>query len=198
MVSAQLEVIVAMSLGFFSGEVSSSESEDDENEAVPKSEETPNQDADEDEKLPSPDTLFATVKKPTFLNDTGQIHVDWDKYAKSIDPPTEENVHERDHYAAIPPPTSNSAELSAPPVKYSITPPPSSPNEDGVERDELSAGKRPSLEADSASNKKQKVETFRQKEKKKRDLGMSSRGKNYVEEEKRVLREQYGPLGVGD
>ena len=191
-----------MSLGFFSGDVSSSESEDDENEAIPKSEETLKQDEDKEDKLPSPDTLFATVRKPTFLNDTGQIHVDWDKYTKSIDPPMEENVHERDHYAAIPPPSSNSAELSAPPVKYSIAQqPPSSLDDDGPpssEPHDLSAGKRPSLETDSAGNKKQKVETFRQKEKKKRDLGMSSRGKNYVEEEKRVLREQYGPLGIGD
>eukprot|EP01134_Creolimax_fragrantissima_P003122 CFRG3122T1 len=31
--------------------------------------------------------------------------------------------------------------------------------------------------------------TFQQKEKRKRDLGMASRGKNYVEEEKRILRQ---------
>ena len=36
------------------------------------------------------------------------------------------------------------------------------------------------------------VETFRQKEKRKRDMGLSSRGKNYVEEEKRILRQQFG------
>ena len=34
-----------------------------------------------------------------------------------------------------------------------------------------------------------KSKSFRQKEKRKRDLGQSSRGKSYVEEEKRILRE---------
>lgn len=38
-------------------------------------------------------------------------------------------------------------------------------------------------------NKRQeKAKSFSQKEKKKRDLGQASRGKNYVEEEKRLLR----------
>lgn len=186
-----------MSLGFFSGDVSSSESDDDENETASKLEENEKPESDNENKLPSPDTLFATVGRPTFLNESGQFHVDWDKYAKSLDPPTEENVHERGHYAAIPPPSSDATQVSAPPVRYS--PPPE--NDGGPVSPVLgepSTGKRPSLETDSASKKKQKVETFKQKEKKKRDLGMSSRGKNYVEEEKRVLREQYGPLGVGD
>lgn len=190
-----------MSLGFFSGDVSSSESEDEKDEAVSESEEKLNsQEKNDKNKLPPPDALFATVKRPTFLNDTGQIHVDWDKYAKSIDTPNEENIHERDNYAAIPPPPSDSSELSAPPVRYS-QPSPSRDVDDespSAAQDEPSTGKRPPLADDGASKKKQKVETFRQKEKKKRDLGMSSRGKNYVEEEKRVLREQYGPLGVGD
>ena len=188
-----------MSLGFFSGDISSSESDGDENETVPKVEESIKPEPDNEDKLPSPDTLFATVGKPTFLNDYGHVHVDWDKYAKSLDPPVEENLHERGHYAAIPPPSSDTTEVSAPPVRYSPQPPASPENDGGpATTEEPSTGKRPSVDAESASKKKQKVETFRQKEKKKRDLGMSSRGKNYVEEEKRVLREQYGPLGVGD
>ncbi len=36
----------------------------------------------------------------------------------------------------------------------------------------------------------QKALSFSQKEKRKRDMGQSSRGKNYVEEEKRLLRDQ--------
>lgn len=39
--------------------------------------------------------------------------------------------------------------------------------------------------------KKQKTENFRQKEKRKRDQGQSSRGKSYVEEEKRILRQDF-------
>ena len=40
-----------------------------------------------------------------------------------------------------------------------------------------------------AGNKEKKNLSFSQKEKRKRDLGQASRGKNYVEEEKRLLRE---------
>ena len=41
------------------------------------------------------------------------------------------------------------------------------------------------------TTKKMKGEIFREKEKRKRDLGMSSRGKSFVEEEKRILREKF-------
>lgn len=51
--------------------------------------------------------------------------------------------------------------------------------------------KRHANEEDLPSTKKSKGESFKEKEKRKRDLGMSSRGKSYVEEEKRILREQY-------
>lgn len=47
----------------------------------------------------------------------------------------------------------------------------------------LHANERPTLR----ENKREL--SFSQKEKRKRDLGQSSRGKNYVEEEKRLLRE---------
>lgn len=39
------------------------------------------------------------------------------------------------------------------------------------------------------TQKEKKNLSFQQKEKRKRDLGQASRGKNYVEEEKRLLRE---------
>lgn len=39
------------------------------------------------------------------------------------------------------------------------------------------------------SAKKRRVETFRQKEKRKRDMGQATKDKNFVEEEKRILRE---------
>lgn len=40
------------------------------------------------------------------------------------------------------------------------------------------------------SAKKRRVETFRQKEKRKRDMGQATSDKNFVEEEKRILREK--------
>ncbi|GMH02401.1 hypothetical protein Nepgr_004240 [Nepenthes gracilis] len=45
------------------------------------------------------------------------------------------------------------------------------------------------LLTNSMTRKKEKNVSFAQKEKRKRDLGQASRGKNYVEEEKRLLRE---------
>lgn len=45
------------------------------------------------------------------------------------------------------------------------------------------------LQAADAVARKEKAISFAQKEKRKRDLGQASRGKNYVEEEKRLLRE---------
>lgn len=39
------------------------------------------------------------------------------------------------------------------------------------------------------SAKKQRVETFQQKEKRKRDIGQATSDKNFVEEEKRILRQ---------
>lgn len=44
------------------------------------------------------------------------------------------------------------------------------------------------VRSDSQSEKKESI-SFSQKEKRKRDLGQASRGKNYVEEEKRLLRD---------
>ena len=44
---------------------------------------------------------------------------------------------------------------------------------------------------EESTPKKQKTENFRQKEKRKRDQGQSARGKSYVEEEKRILRQEF-------
>lgn len=46
-----------------------------------------------------------------------------------------------------------------------------------------------SIQSNLQSGKKDKNTSFSQKEKRKRDLGQASRGKNYVEEEKRLLRD---------
>lgn len=54
------------------------------------------------------------------------------------------------------------------------------------------AGEKRAKERDPGpSAKKMKGEVFREKEKRKRDLGMTSRGKSFVEEEKRILREKF-------
>lgn len=160
------------------------------------------------DKLPSPDTLFATVGRPAFLDNPLEGHINWDRFVKTPDPLPEPNVHSSGNYAAIPPPKEEdlggSAKMSAgvdtisaPPIRYSapseldpkqLTVSNKLPSEEGT------GVKRPHKgdeTGESMSNKKLKSETFRQKEKRKRDLGQSSRGKSYVEEEKRILRQQY-------
>ncbi|KAI8491523.1 hypothetical protein Bbelb_307230 [Branchiostoma belcheri] len=66
-----------------------------------------------------------------------------------------------------------------------------------LENMELNAAQKRAAEEDreserGATNKKLKSESFRQKEKRKRDLGMANREKSYVEEEKRILRQSFG------
>ncbi|XP_035684389.1 UPF0690 protein C1orf52 homolog [Branchiostoma floridae] len=66
-----------------------------------------------------------------------------------------------------------------------------------LENMELNAAQKRAAEEDreaerGASSKKLKSETFRHKEKRKRDLGMANREKSYVEEEKRILRQSFG------
>jgi hypothetical protein len=186
-------------LSLLAGNCSSSDSEEDETLTIENTKNkifyTPTTQANS---LPSPDTLFSTVSQPHFL--TTHIdphHVNWDKLVKSADPLTDQSKSSKAQstgkFAAIPPPTqqvTSNLEICKPPVKYDI------PTYDKEEEECLEKGsggnKRPPLSDDEdSSSKKPKVETFRDKEKRKRDLGMCSRGKNFVEEEKRILREQY-------
>ena len=128
-------------LSFFAGEDSS----DSESEGDPEPE-NPLEKVEEDDsrpdKLPSPDTLFATVGRPSFLStslnpSSGRREVNWDHFVKND---TEENVHSDGTHAAIAPPsdlensrgnissslsiaiastyTTPSHEISAAPVKY--------------------------------------------------------------------------------
>lgn len=210
-------------LSFFAAEDSS----DSESEGIPSPQEVPEKDEEDTrpDKLPSPDTLFATVGRPSFLSTTlnpSGREVNWDRFVKND---TEENVHSDGMYAAIAPPsdlessrgnissslsiaiastyTTPSHEISAAPVKY--TQPKPNDDDDGIGGDAESTGvegrgavtstKRAApmmKDSDGGSaRKKAKTETFRQKEKRKRDTGMSSRGKSYVEEEKRILRQTF-------
>lgn len=204
-------------LSFFAGEDSSSESED-EAEGEKNSKDDDDVSESNKDKLPSPNTLFKSVGRPAFLDDPLKGHIDWDKFVKSSDPEEgEPNVHQSDSYAAIPPPASlgpsgspapgsskltrsilgsGVVEFSSAPVEYSKNknPTPGGPTTTGPD---VAGVKRPQgsasvvLAAPEVESKKLKGDNFRRKEKKKRDLGQSSRGKSYVEEEKRVLRQQF-------
>ena len=207
-------------LSFFAGEDSSdseSEGEQEPKEATEKVEEV-----DRPDKLPSPDTLFATVGRPSFLNTSltpSDRDVNWDRFVKND---TEENVHSDGTHAAVAPPTglddsrrnissslsiaiastytTPSHEISAAPVKYDTT---KATDDDSYGGDSDQPGleerlppasgtKRPfSSSKDDVLKKKAKTDSFRQKEKRKRDMGQTSRGKSYVEEEKRILRQTF-------
>lgn len=157
------------------------------------------QDCESSEKLPPPDSLFAAFSRPpSFLtNHIDPHHINWDPLVKKADPPSPpdpEVTSKNSKYSAIPPPKDleTESEISAAPVRYSNDDPtPFSDDEDTPLVEVKTGGKRSSSTKNSLSSKKPKVETFQEKEKRKRDLGMSSRGKSYVEEEKRILRQQY-------
>ena len=214
-------------LSYFAGEGSSS-SDSDEESGEQEVKEVPPEEPKTD-KLPPPDSLFATVGKPSFLYDPSAGDVDWDKLVKNNTAEAELNVHSSDgRYAAIAPPSdagqedgskhnkkvhssltaaivntysTTSGEISAPPVRYTtkdvdpkfrtVSDRPDSGDGEGVvgKRDHPSADS--SAMAEPGTSKKQKLQNFRQKEKRKRDEGQSSRGKSYVEEEKRILRQDF-------
>ena len=106
-----------------------------------------------------------------------------------------------DEFSAVPPPppilldSETQSEIAAAPIKYAAPP----ANVDSklltVSSNTAATGsKRPvgdHEEGENPEKKKQKGELFREK-KRKRDLGMSSQGKSFVEEEKHILRQQFG------
>ncbi|XP_020612443.1 UPF0690 protein C1orf52 homolog isoform X1 [Orbicella faveolata] len=144
-------------------------------------------------KLPSPTTLFATVGRPAFLESKEESHVDWDSLSKRYEPNT---------YSAPPVQFSSVAEsreseeyedavISSAPVKYGKEI--SDIQKHLVIHDKRSVKVALNILNDRGESapKKQKTDNFRQKEKRKRDQGQSSRGKSYVEEEKRILRQDF-------
>ena len=169
------------------------------------------------DKLPSPDSLFKSVGRPSFLADPNDKFIDWDRFVKASSEPDEETgVHDGDGYAAIPPPASlatgggrvtskltrtilgtgndTAVEYSSPPVTYNNGPVSSergAPVEKSVGETGVNQAVKPGQEGKRASEKpgappakRAKGELFRIKEKRKRDIGQTSRGKSYVEEEK--------------
>ena len=196
-------------LSFFAGDDSSTSESESGEDAAPERETKDNtEDQENGNKLPSPSTLFASIGRPDFLDNPLEKHIDWDRFVKNPDSPPESNVHASGHYAAIPPPkteafpTSTPSEISAPPIKYST--PSDQPDasqlsvsntlssDSDISRPAGTKRAHPVADNTESSSKKQKGETFREKEKRKRDLGQTSRGKSYVEEEKRILRQHFG------
>lgn len=181
-------------LGFFGGEdVSSSEEEDEVAEA--EQQERKHYDSDDDEvdekdKLPSPTRLLSSVQRPDFLK-SADAQARRDLIAEKRAQLEQERLNAsgshtaKGMYGAVAPPVDVNLPtvLSAKPVFYEAQ---KSISDAIVASGE--AVKRPRAN-DSNGGSKKKVETFRQKEKRKRDLGQTSREKSYVEEEKRLLRQ---------
>lgn len=213
-------------LSFFAGDDSSSSESEGGGQGEDNNDHLSAEVASNPNKLPSPDSLFATVKKPSFLTDPSKRQVNWDNFVKN-DTDDQVNVHLAEggeNYAAIAPPkdlnnssshnkkvhsslsaaivrtySNTSGEISAPPVRYSTDDVDakfrtvSDNSEGGVapvgsKRPGPDAGE---LEGEEGTKKQKTSENFRQKEKRKRNLGQTSRGTSYVEEEKRVLRQQF-------
>ena len=205
-------------LDFFAADGSSSESdeEDDSNQkAQQKEESVPAEDGAE--KLPSPNTLFESVGRPSFLNNPNEKFINWERFVKSSESEAA-SVHDNGEYAAIPPPSSlkdsgpvttkltrtilasggeGVVEYSSPPVPYDGTSAGATECVSvGTDSQEQQQGVKRQLPArpqspEAPNSKRSKGEQFRVKEKRKRDIGQSSRGKSYVEEEKRILRQQF-------
>ena len=146
------------------------------------------------------------VKNDTAETDLN-VHASDGRYA-AIAPPSgndleEDSKHNKKVHSSLTAAIVNtysttSGEISAPPVRYTTkdVDPKFRTVSDGPEIEEgrSSTKKRDNPSSDSGveeASKKQKVQNFRQKEKRKRDEGQSSRGKSYVEEEKRILRQNF-------
>lgn len=155
--------------------------------------------------LPRPDELFSSVSKPAFLYNPLNKEIDWDTL--TVKPP-EEPAREFKPWKtnAVPPPESYAAEpekKKGPPPGMDMAIKWSNVYEDnGEDAPQAYSGKAQFLPAEeqpsdsdedsdkgSQSAKKRRVETFQQKEKRKRDMGQATSDKNFVEEEKRILRQ---------
>lgn len=156
--------------------------------------------------LPKPDELFGTVSRPAFLYNPLNKEIDWDSLVvKAPEEAPKEFTPWKTN--AVPPPQS----YTAPEPEKKKGPPPgmdmaikwSNVYEDNGEDAPAHSGKARFLppeeqlsESDEESDKsgvsakKKRVETFQQKEKRKRDLGQATSDKTFVEEEKRILRQK--------
>ncbi|XP_068599754.1 UPF0690 protein C1orf52 homolog [Brachionichthys hirsutus] len=203
------------SLGFFSSYVDLSDSSDgsdsDEDGKSRKESEAPSSQHGAKRPaggaaLPKPDELFRSVSKPAFLYNPLNKEIDWDTLA--VKPP-EEPAREFKPWKtnAVPPPASYAVEperKKGPPPGMDMAIKWSNVYEDnGQDAPKAHTGKARFLpteeqlsESDEESNeeglsaKKRRVESFQQKEKRKRDMGQATSDKSFVEEEKRILRQK--------
>ncbi|KAK9519624.1 hypothetical protein VZT92_022340 [Zoarces viviparus] len=154
--------------------------------------------------LPKPEELFSSVSKPAFLYNPLNKEIDWESLVvKAPEEPAKEFKPWKSN--AVPPPESYTAEpekKKGPPPGMDMAIKWSNVYEDnGEDAPQPFAGNARFLpteeelpESDEESEfdlsaKKRRVETFQQKEKRKRDMGQATSDKNFVEEEKRILRQ---------
>ncbi|XP_076026332.1 UPF0690 protein C1orf52 homolog [Genypterus blacodes] len=158
--------------------------------------------------LPKPDELFSSVSRPAFLYNPLNKEIDWDSLA--VKPPEEApRVFKPWKTNAVPPPDSYASEperKKGPPPGMDMAIKWSNVYEDnGEDAPQAHTGKAMFLPSEeqqqqpsdsdedsdkpAMSAKKRRVETFHQKEKRKRDMGQATSDKNFVEEEKRILRQ---------
>lgn len=153
----------------------SSSSSDGEETVVPlKKQRTQTASVDQDSHsgLPSVDELFETVKTPAFIQ--AKASASKDKGLMGGDQIQDQNA---DLLNKSPPTRASTLIVQ--------------PEEAQIQESSWKCDRNPSATAcdDEASRSKlSKQKTFQQREKRKRAIGQSSRGKNYVEEEKRILR----------
>ncbi|MBN3313248.1 CA052 protein, partial [Atractosteus spatula] len=152
--------------------------------------------------LPKPDDLFRSISKPSFLYNPLNKQIDWEsRTVKAPEEPAKEFKPWKTN--AVPPPQSYATqEKSAPPgrdmaVKWS-----NMYEDNGDDAPQLAGACAHFLpegeeltdsdeDKHSPSAKKRKVESFQQKEKRKREVGQASSEKSFVEEEKRILRQSF-------
>ncbi|KAL1022763.1 hypothetical protein UPYG_G00031980 [Umbra pygmaea] len=156
--------------------------------------------------LPKPDDLFKSVSKPSFLYNPLNKQIDWESRAvKAPEEPAKEFKVWKTN--AVPPPQTYATEAEkpkkgAPPgmdmaIKWSNiyedngddAPQPHTGNAIFLPTEEQLSDSDDGGDKGSASAKKRRVESFQQKEKRKRDLGQATSDKSFVEEEKRILRQ---------
>ncbi|XP_035377106.1 UPF0690 protein C1orf52 homolog [Electrophorus electricus] len=155
--------------------------------------------------LPGPDELFRSVARPAFLYNPLNKRIDWEsRVVKAPEQPAKEFKVWKTN--AVPPPQSYVAEQKkGPPPGMDMAIKWSNVYEDNGDDAPHAPGSRTHFlpeeeqsksdeDEEKAENKpksakKRRVETFQQKEKRKRDLGQATSDKNFVEEEKRILRQ---------
>ncbi|MBN3282385.1 CA052 protein, partial [Polyodon spathula] len=155
--------------------------------------------------LPKPDELFKSVSKPSFLYNPLNKQIDWERHTvKAPEEPAKEFKVWKTN--AVPPPESYATEQkkSAPlgmdmAIKWSSmyedngddAPQPAGEQARFLPPDEEPSESDDEDKDEPSSAKKRKVETFQQKEKRKREAGQASTEQSFVEEEKRVLRQSF-------